>query len=280
MRNLIEFFLKYSSTFVFTILFVVSLALLFSNGRFHSSIWFTSANAVSTQVYQVGNSISSYFNLRAINRSLQQSNAQLENEVLNLRYQLTAYKSQLADSLYIKDFNRFDYVLATVLNNSVRHPRNYFTIDKGASDGIKEGLGVVDQNGIVGIVNVVGDKTSRVMSLLNTSQHVSVKLKDTNVFGSLTWKVNDPKIAYMEEVARHATFSLGDTVVTSGYSTTFPADIPVGIVIGNVKSANDNFYILKIRFASDFNTLSTVRVLMDSYKTELDSLMNFDLTND
>lgn len=280
MRNLIEFIIKYSSVFIFTILFVICLAMLVSNGRFHSSVWFTSANAVSNKVYGMSNGVSSYFNLRSINQSLQQSNAQLENEVLNLRAQLAEYQTMAADSTDNSNTRRFDYVLCTVLNNSTRHPRNYFTINKGEDDGVKSGMGVADQNGIVGIVNVAGKKTARVISLLNTTQHISVRIKNTNTVGSLTWKVNDPKVAYMEEVPRHSKFAIGDTIVTSGYSTAFPANIPVGVIAGRVKAESDNFYILKIRLTSDFNTLSTVRVLKDAYKNELDSLTQFDITTD
>ena len=277
MRNLIEFFLKYSSALLFIFLFVISLALLVSNGRYQSSIWFTSANAVSDKTYAISNGITSYFNLRSINESLQKSNSQLENEVLNLRAELTRYKSLVSDIDSTSPTRRFDYVLATVMNNSTRRPRNYFTVNKGEADGIKSGMGVVDQNGIVGIVNVTGAHSSRIISVLNTTQHISVRLKDTPVVGSLVWKVNDPTIAYMEEIPRHTTFAIGDTVVTSGYSMTFPPDIPVGYVIGKVRAENDNFYVLKIRLASDFKTLSTVRILKDVYKEEMDSLTQFDL---
>lgn len=280
MRNLIEFILKYSSALLFTMLFVLSVAMLVSNGRFHSSVWFTSANAVSNKIYDMSNGVTSYFNLRSINASLQQSNAQLENEVLNLRSQVARLKSMVNDSTDNSNTRRFDYILGTVLNNSTRHPRNYFTIDKGTQDGVKAGMGVVDQNGIVGIVNVAGEKTSRIISLLNTTQHISVKLKNSNTVGALTWKVSDPKTAYVEEVPRHSVFQIGDTVVTSGYSTSFPANIPVGIVEGKVKSENENYYILKVRLSSDFKTLSTVRVLKDAYKEELDSLKNYDIATE
>lgn len=280
MRNLIEFILKYSGAFLFTFLFVLGLALLVSNGRFHSSVWFTSANAVSSRIYGVSNGVTGYFNLRSINSSLQESNARLENEVLNLREQLAAYRSMLNDTSDASGTQRFDYVLATVLNNSVRRPRNYFTIDKGEAEGVRPGMGVVDQNGVVGVINVAGRHTARVISLLNTTQHVSVRLKGTDIVGSLSWKVNDPKVAYMEEVPRHTQFSIGDTVVTSGYSTTFPAGIPIGVVTGRIKTENDNFYVLKVRLAGDFGTLSTVRVLRDGLKEEMDSLVQFDITTE
>lgn len=280
MRNLIDFLLKYSSAFLFAFLFLLSLIFLFSNGRYHSSVWFTSANVFSNKIYGISHGVSDYFNLKEINQSLQESNARLENEVLNLRSELGYYQAIVQDSIDHSDTRRFDYVLASVVNNSTRHPRNYFTIDRGEKDGVKPGMGVVDQNGIVGVVNVAGENTSRIISLLNVTQHLSVRIEGTSIVGSLNWKVNDPKIAYMEEVPRHSVFKIGDKVVTSGYSTAFPADIPVGTIIAKIRAANDNFYTLKIRLASDFNTLSTVRVLKDEYKEELDSLKNFDLASD
>lgn len=279
MRNLLDFLLKYSSVFLFTFLLVISITLLFSNGRFHSSVWFTSANAVSSRIFEMSNGVTGYFNLKTINKSLQQSNAQLENEVLNLRVKVSELEAIINDTIDNSNSHRFDYILSTVLNNSTRHPRNYFTIDKGLKDGIKSGMGVVDQNGVVGVVNVTGDHTSRVISLLNTTQHISVRLKNTDIVGSLVWKVNDPKIAYMEEIPRHRSFNIGDTVVTSGYSTTFPADLPVGVVMGKVKTENENFYVLKVRLTSDFKNLSAVRVLRDSYKEEMDSLVNLDINS-
>ena len=277
MRNLLNFLLKNSTWFVFTFYVLLSCMLLFSGATYHQHVYLTSANAVSSSVLEATNSVTGYFNLREINASLQLSNANLENEVLNLRRELAACRSELSDTLRREDSRRFSYVLGTVINNSTRHPRNYFTIDRGYNDGIKPGMGVVDHNGIVGIVNVTGPHTSRVISLLNQTQHFSVKIYKTPFVGSLTWKGNDPNVAYVEEIPRHAKYHVGDTIVTSGFSTTFPEGIPVGTILNRVRSEDDNYYTFKVRLSSDFKTLSTVRVIKDIYKQELDSLATKDI---
>lgn len=228
-------------------------------------------------VFGMTSDITGYFNLREINRDLEDNNARLENEVLNLRHQLAEYKTLYLDSLQHTEGPRYDYVAATVINNNVRHPKNYFSINRGSIHGIKPGQGVVDHNGIVGIVNVTGDKTARVISLLNESQRFSVKIKNSDYIGSLVWKGRDPSVAYMEEVPRHTKFQVDDTVVTSGYSLSFPGDIPVGTIMNRIKGSDDNFYILKVRLLPDFKSLSTVRVIKDNYKESVDSLSNFDL---
>lgn len=285
MRNLLNFILRYSTWFVFAFYVLLSCILLTKRDDYHASVLLSSANSLTGGVYKAASSVSGYFNLRRINESLQESNAHLENEILNLRNEISEYKSLLNDfdSTAVNkklSQNRFDYILSTVINNSTRHPRNYFTINKGSKDGIEPGMGVVDHNGIVGIVNVAGPNTSRVISILNETQHFSVKLKDTPYVGSLSWHGGDPSIAYVEEIPRHAKYQIGDTIVTSGYSTTFPDGITVGTVMNRIKAADDNFFIFKIRLASDFKTLSTVKVIKDSYKNELDSLANFDIKVD
>lgn len=277
MRNLLNFLLRFSTWFVFAFYVLLSCILLFTDNAYQQSVFLTSANDVTGSVYNVFSGVSGYFNLRTTNEDLQARNALLENEVLNLKNKLAELKTQVGDSSSFGDRMRFDFISASVINNSIRHPRNYFTINKGKNDGVRQGMGVVDQNGIVGIVGVCGPNTSRIISLLNQTQHFSVKLKGTPFVGSLSWYGGDPNVVYMEEVPRHVKYNVGDTVVTSGYSTTFPEGLPVGFVMARVKGADDNFFTLKVRLSSRFGSLSTVRVIKDFHKEELDSLAQFDL---
>lgn len=277
MRNILNFIIRYSTWFVFTFYFVASVILLVLGSGYRQSVYLSSANIVSGTFYKGTSEVTGYFHLKSINRSLQSSNAALQNEVLNLKNEIARLKVQLSDSLpKLPSPDRYSYVAAGVINNNTRHPKNYFTIDRGELDGISRGMGVVDQNGIVGIVNLTGPHMSRVISLLNETQPFSVKFKGTPFVGSLIWKGGDSGIAYMEEVPRHAVCNIGDTVVTSGFSTTFPEGIPVGTVMNRVRSEDDSFFSFKIRLASDFKSLSQVRVIKDIYKAEIDSLSDSD----
>lgn len=277
MRNLLNFIIRYSTWFVFTFYVLISCVLLSLGQSYQQAVLLTSANTVVAGIYGEISEVTGYFNLKSINQELQKSNASLEMEVLNLRNELADCKAMLGDTAFSDLSRRYDYESATVINNSIRHPQNYFTINRGTADGIATGMGVVDQNGIVGIVNVAGKNTARVISLLNETQHFSVKLKDTQFVGTLSWRGGDPTVAYMEEVPRHARFNIGDTVVTSGYSTTFPEGIVVGTVMNRIKGTDDNFFIVKLHLAPKFKSLSTVRVIKDAWKPELDSLATLDI---
>ena len=281
MRNLLNFIIRYSKWFVFALYVMISLVLLVTNNSYRQSVYLTSANAVTGGIYGTWSNVTGYFHLKGINESLQTRNAALQNEVLNLRHELSEMHAMAIDTLMPKMYaDRFGYVSAAVINNNTHHPRNYFTINRGALDGVQPGMGVVDQNGVAGIVNVVGDHMSRVISLLNETQHFSVKLKDTPYIGTLTWRGNDAMIAYVEEMPRHTEFNPGDTIVTSGYSTTFPEGIPVGVILNRVRSRDDSFFTFKVKLTTDFKSLSAVRVIKDIYKQEIDSLANFDITTE
>lgn len=280
MRNLLNFLIKYHAWFVFVFYVLVSCVLIVTGSAYRQSIYLTSANAVTSTMNSAAGEVTGYFNLRSINTSLEQRTAQLESEVLNLREQVNFYRSIVRDTLGMEPSapeQRFTYILAPVLSSSSHHPRNYITIAKGYDDGVRPGMGVVDHNGVVGVVNVSARHTARIVSLLNDAQHFSVKIKDTPYVGTLSWKGNDRRTAYMEEVPRHARYVPGDTVVTSGYSTSFPAGIPVGTIVGSVRGDDDNYYTLKVRLASDFDKMSAVRVIDDVLSAEIDTLKNYDL---
>lgn len=256
------------------------MALLVIGNSYRQSVYLSSANYITGTFYNFTSEVTSYFNLKSVNNSLQESNSRLQAEVLNLKNRLAHYETVINDTLPpISSNDRFNYISASVINNNTQHPKNYFTINQGALDGVKTGMGVIDQNGIVGIVDIVGPHLSRIISVLNESQHFSVKLKNTKFVGSMNWKGNDPTIAYVEEIPLHTTYHIGDTVVTSGYSTTFPEGLPVGRILNKIKSKDDSFYTFKIKLLPNFKSLSSVKIIKDMYKAEIDSLANIDQSN-
>lgn len=271
MRNLLYFILRYSSWMLFVLYSVLSCIMLFNTNPYQHYVYLTSAGGVASTVYRVANNVTSYFALREINDDLQRRNAELEMEVLSLRESIARRDEQLTGDTMRVDtvLARYKFIIARVINNSISHPHNYLTIMKGALDGVQPEMGVVDQNGVVGIVNVVGPHTARVISLLNPNLRLSCKVKRSDHVGSLVWDGKDSRTARLEELPRHATFNKGDTIVTSGYSSVFPAGVPVGRVIGADEEAGGNFFALRVELFTDFSTLSTVRVIEDMLGPEL-----------
>ena len=276
MRNLINFLLKYNYWFLFVILEVASFVLLFRFNNYQQSAYFTSAYTVVGAVYEVSGGISSYFHLKSVNEDLLDRNMLLEEQINNLE---KALKERQLDSIAVNSIRKMpqkDYQLfkARVIKNSLNLADNYITIDKGTSSGIHSEMGVVDGNGIVGIVYETSPSYSVVISVLNSKSNISCKIVGSDYFGYLKWEHGDSRYAYLKDLPRHAEFNLGDTVVTSGFSTVFPEGIMVGTVDDMSDSHDGLSYLLKIKLATDFGKVSDVRVIARNGQQEQKELEN------
>ena len=217
--------------------------------------------------------VTDYFHLKGINDDLQRRNALLEQELLAMRAEVTDLRLLLPDTAQMQPrLRQFDYVLAHVISNSIAQTNNYITINRGSADGVKPEMGVVDKNGVVGIVNVVGRHSARVISLLNPHMRLSCKLRGSEYFGSMVWDGKSPEMAVLEELPKHLQYAVGDTIVTSGYSAVFPEGIIVGTVEGRARDDRESFVSLKVRLTTNFSQLSTVRVMTNNLADELREL--------
>lgn len=265
MKNLLNFFAKNSPFFLWLFLAIISIVLLCQNNPYHRSIWFGSANAVVGSVYDFQSNVTGYIGLRDINEDLLNRTGQLEAENLSLRQQLMKYQD---DEKHLQDtVTQYEYMMAHVVGNSIIQAENYITLDKGALDGVQQDLGVADQNGVVGIVSKVSDHYSLVISLLNPKLRLSVMLKNTESFGSLVWDGSDHRYAILEDLPRSVKFELGDTIVTTGYTTSFPKNVPVGRVAESFDKGG-SFLELRIELFTDFNRINDVHVIKNSMQEE------------
>lgn len=278
MKEFFDFFRRYVKWLVLLVYVVISCALLANSDPYRQHVWLTSASSVSGAIYGVGHNITSFFSLREVNDDLNRRNAVLEAEVANLREQISSMKLlSFTDTMPTPDsVAHFGFIVANVINNSVHHPHNYITIDKGSLDGIRPEMGVIDHSGVVGTVSAVGPHYSRIISLLNPNFRLSCKIKGSEHFGSLVWDGEDPSRALLEELPRHTVFAPGDTVVTSGYSAVFPAGLPVGVILPDNSSHSENFFTLPVELFADFTRLSNVQVVVNNRR---DELMEVEATN-
>ncbi len=274
MRNLINFLIKYNHWLLFVLLEVISLILLFRFNNYQGSVLFTSANRIGSVIYDVTSQVSRYFGLADVNRSLTTRNVELEMEVERLSKALQHYMRDTTGVEKLRQDALQGYTIyeATVVNNSITHPNNFMTINKGRKDGISQDMGVVCGNGVVGIVYLTGAHHSIVLPVLNSKSNISCKVKKTSYFGILKWEGGSPQYAYVKDMPRHSEFSLGDTIVTSGYSATFPAGIPIGTVDDMTESSDGLSYILKVKLFTDFAKLNEVCIIYSADTTEQDML--------
>lgn len=256
MQNLIEFLHRFSHWLLFLLLETISIILLVSYNGYQSSIWFSSANMIAGKLLEWDSMISVFLSQDKINEELTATNLRLMQENANLQESLESANIKKSDL----DIS-YKFIAAKVISNSLYDKNNLFTIDKGLADGVKEDMGVVDGNGVTGIVYLVSDHYSVVMSVLNIHTNISCFIKKRGYFGYLSWNGNAIDEAELNDIPKHARFKLGDQVVTSGYSSIFPQGLPVGKIVKAYNSSDGLSYRLKIKLYANFSRMRDVRVI-------------------
>lgn len=262
MRNLLNFLFRYNHCIVFVLLQGVSFLLLFSFNNYQHSRFFTSANAFVGKIYEATRAVTGYFDLQRQNDVLMERNIWLEQQLLLVDKRLKEMEEASTTSWPAETTTTmFQSYKAGVIKNSLNRADNYITLNQGSLAGIKPDMGVIGPNGVVGIVYKTSPHYSLVISLLSSKSNLSCKIAGNEYFGFLQWEGGDSRYAYLKDLPRHAEFAIGDTIVTSGFSTVFPQGMMVG-VIEEANDTNDGLsFLLKIKLATDFGKLRNVHVL-------------------
>ena len=263
MRNLLDFLAKYSYWLLFVLLEAISFVLLFRFNSYQGSVWFSSANIVAGKIYDTSSKIESYFQLSKINEQLTQRNLYLEQRLAKLERDLgdSAADTAMNRSLLLQSLHPYRLIPAKVVGMSWDRRDNLLTINKGEADGVKKDMGVVCGTGVVGIVYLTSAHYAIVIPVLNSQSNISCIIQGRGYFGYLHWTGGSISEAYVDDVPRHAHFKLYENVVTSGYSSVFPAGVMVGKILHVYNSTDQMSYRLKVELATDFGKLRDVCVI-------------------
>lgn len=271
MQSILNLLIKYNHWFLFLLLEGISIVLLLTFNNYQGAVFFTSANGIAGNIYALMTDVNGYFGLKDENDILLEHNRKLLEEVNALRLELSQFKDSAAlAGCSIIDSNKDDYTFATakVVNSSLNRVNNLVTIDKGYSDGITSEMGVFNEQGVVGIICQTSDNFSIVMPLLNSKSMISCRVTGNNTSCTLKWSGGDLQHSYLIDLPRYALFEAGDTVVTSGYSSIFPAGIPVGEIVSLDDSEDGMFFRAKVRLFADFSSIDNLYIVGNGKKGE------------
>ncbi len=276
MRNLINFLIKNSSWFVFIFLEVICFYFIFNSNSYQKSVFFNFSNEVTGRVYSISGNVLSYFGLRQENQDLLEKNAELSAEITQLKdYLFSLQSDSIKTDAFLKDsLGRGiepHFIVARVEKNSISMIENYIIINKGSNDSVKADMGVVSQQGIVGVVRNVSPNYSIIQPILNPQSRFSCKIIGSNADGILIWEGGDPRYAALTQYPKYEKISIGDTIVTSGFSDFFPEGLMVGTVEGYKSETDDNFHSLNIKLSTDFGSLKNV-LIINNTNTEIKEL--------
>jgi rod shape-determining protein MreC len=172
------------------------------------------------------------------------------------------YSFEKSDSLY-------RFISARVINNSVNKQYNYITLNKGKRDGIKVDQGIVNSDGVVGVITNVSESFSMGFSVLNKRWGVSAKLKKSGTFGPISWDGTDFRFANLTGIPFHVELAVGDTILTSSFSSVFPEGVFIGTIEEFAIPSGENYYNIKVKLGANFKALTFVEVIDNLKKEEI-----------
>lgn len=256
MNRLFALLVEYGSAILFILLQVISFYLIVNYNQSQKDIYFHSANQISGSILEKSTKWNNFLDLQNINDSIRQKNADLKEEIIALR-------GYGAEPLAPKDLP-YELMPAQIINQSIHFRNNYITINKGSNHGLKKNLGVISDDGLVGIIQEVNADYSRCISLLNTDIRVTGSVKSKNYFGNLSWDGEDRSQLILKSIPRHANIAIGDTIETNGYSFIFPPNIGIGKINDFYVPKGDANFIINVQLFTDFGKLQHVYVLKEN----------------
>ena len=210
--------------------------------------------------------------------TLRERNAQLENEVSQLQSQIIQLQENLSESqvLYaLLDFARtnpqHEYVAATVIGREINPFLQYVIIDKGSNHGIRHGMPVVTQQGLVGRVDAVIANAARIQLITDANSVVNVRLQsakiEAQITGSLTGEVT------LEMIPQDVKVESGDVVLTSGLGGNYPPNIFVGQVVSVRSHENALFQTGSVQAIVDFSSMNAVLIISNFQAVDITPLI-------
>lgn len=252
---------------LFLLLLGISLSLTIQAHSYHKSKIISSANFLTGGVYERLNAISEYFSLKSKNEALAIENARLKSLLFNAIDTLSLPKIDT-----VKGVKKVNIIVSKVIHNSFNVPENYITINSGLKQGVKSDMGVINDLGIVGIVEKTSANYATIQSVLNLKSKINAKFKKSNHFGTLIWNAKNTGYAQLIDVPRLALIKKGDTIVTGADSKIFPENIGIGTIYKIYIDDQTNYYTLDVKLFNDMTSLGHVYIIKTKDNEEIINL--------
>lgn len=204
--------------------------------------------------------LSDIFNIAKVkseNERLREINAELMLQVNKLR-EYAVVNENLKKMLDMKDTVKYPLIPALTVSKSFNIAQGTITLNVGEINGVKPGMPVINEKGLVGIVYATSKNYSIARTLKNFELKLVVKNERSRVDGILKWNgedlviVNIPKTYDMET---------GDRIVCSELSSIVSLPIPVGYVVGLQDVQTGIFNSVKVKTYVDFSRIENVLIV-------------------
>ena len=256
------------SAAVFVALEIAAIVMLGHSSSLQN-IWINRAShRVHASIWSAGERIRNYFTLDRQNKKLAAENIELSALVREFGQRDLSYRE---NHIYDSKVGNFKMIPATIVKASRNTQHNYIILNKGPEDGVRPQTGIVTTSGVIGVVSSVGKHYSYGITLMNPRMSVSARIGLTGLVAPLEWDGRHTDGAIMRGLPLHQQISPGDTVWTSGFSSVFPADIPVGTT-GRIRQVDGSTTDVSVKLFQDFSALRYVIITENLDKAEIEAV--------
>ena len=260
------------NTAVFILLEIAALGMLRHGDSLQDLFISRAAHGFLGYFWGVSESISDYASLRTENRHLAEEILRLTETITRLEEEAAAAAACDSSDYTTAWRGKYEFIPAEVIKNSVNKQHNYLIIGKGSDDGVRPQTGIITSRGVIGIVDAVSRHYSYAISFLNSDSSISARIGKDGAAGPMAWDGKGSGNALLREIPLQVKFEEGDTVYTSGFSTIFPPDIPIGRITGS-RIVNGATFEIKVSLFQDFSSVRHVCLVRNR---DLDEIMSLE----
>jgi len=257
MKILLSYLGNLKEYIIFSALIVISLILIFQNDNVQIRFVRVIAVNVIGTIQDGFSFVPNIFELERENKSLRETNIDLSKEVSMLK-EAKLENLRLNYMVEFKQRTNYNTVTGKIIGKTLIQTRNNITINVGENDSVKIGMPVITDKGLVGKVVATSGNYSIAQILFNKDLKVSAKVQRSRVDGIIAWD-GEGKIT-MRNVSKSADVKVGDVIITSEYSNSFPAGIPIGYVTTD-NTLDNLFKNIEVECFVNFETVEEVFVL-------------------
>ena len=260
------------NTAVFILLEIAALGMLRHGDSLQDLFISRAAHGFLGYFWGVSENISDYASLRTENRHLAEEILRLTETITRLEEEAAAAAARDSADYTTAWRGKYEFIPAEVIKNSVNKQHNYLIIGKGSDDGVRPQTGIITSRGVIGIVDAVSRHYSYAISFLNSDSSISARIGKDGSAGPMAWDGKGSGNALLREIPLQVKFEEGDTVYTSGFSTIFPPDIPIGRITGS-RIVNGATFEIKVSLFQDFSSVRHVCLVRNR---DLDEIMSLE----
>ena len=214
--------------FLGTLLIIAGLTMLTSNRGIVRSM---QAGALETTAWLEARyaRVAQNFNAISENSALREENIRLSSQIARSR-EVLVENERLRHLIGYRNEATYNLLPARIINKDITGQWNYLTLDVGEVDSVATHMAVINERGIIGYTILVSKHYSKVIPYVNTEVHISAKIHPLQASGIIRWDGVRTDRLHLDSIVKTEPVETGQSVVTAGYSSIFPAGLPIGSI--------------------------------------------------